>query len=165
MLKATEVQGLVFNTGWMQDGIWTYFASFYAHALLWQGEGQKAARLLYEFANHAAPTMVWREEQKPVGEGHEEVGDMPHNWASAEFIRLAVHVPALDRGDELHLLEGLPPKWLGPGMKTALNGVATPFGDLYLNLNVDCDGETATLSVKPLNEMQSDYGASSKWEH
>ncbi|MBN1480685.1 hypothetical protein JXA70_10465 [candidate division KSB1 bacterium] len=152
MLKTTEVQGMVFNTGWMQDGIWTYFASFYGHALLWQGEGQKAVRVLYDFANHAAPTMVWREEQKPVGQGHEEVGDMPHNWASAEFIRLAIHVLALDRGDELHLLEGLPPQWLGPGMETALNGVATPFGDLFLNLKIDRTGETATLSVEPLKE-------------
>lgn len=152
MLKATEVQGMVYNTGWMQDGIWTYFASFYGHALLWQGEGQKAARLLYDFANHAAPTMVWREEQKPVGKGHEEVGDMPHNWASAEFIRLAIHLLALDRGDELHLLEGLPPNWLGADMETALNGVATPFGDLYLNLKVDPVGETAMLSIQPLQE-------------
>ena len=39
---------------------------------------------------------------------------MPHNWASAEFIRLTVHLLALDRGDELHLLEGLPPSGSGP---------------------------------------------------
>ena len=128
MLKANEVQGLIFNTGWMNDGIWTYFASFYAHALLWQGQGAKAAKILYDFANHAVPTMVWREEQKPLGKGNKEVGDMPHNWASAEFIRLTVHLLELDRGDELHLLEGLPREWLRPGMVTRLNGVATPFG-------------------------------------
>jgi len=33
-------------------------------------------------ANHAVPTLVWREEQKPVGKGNEEVGDMPHNCYS-----------------------------------------------------------------------------------
>ncbi len=33
---------------------------------------------------------------------------MPHNWASAEFIRLVRHLLILERGDELHLLEGLP---------------------------------------------------------
>ena len=62
MLRGTEVEGLVFDTGWMHEGIWTYFASFYGHALLWQGDGQKAAKVLYDFANHAAPTLVWREE-------------------------------------------------------------------------------------------------------
>jgi len=150
MLRATEVQGLVFDTGWMKDGIWTYFASFYGHALLWQGEGQKAARVLYDFANHAVPTLVWREEQKPVGKGNDEVGDMPHNWASAEFIRLTVHLLALDRGDELHLLEGLPRQWAGPGMVTQLKGIATPFGPLNLRVEADKLGRQLTVSVKPL---------------
>ena len=90
MLRATKVEGMVFDTGWMKDGIWTYFASFYGHAALWMGHGDEAAQVLYDFANHAVPTRVWREEQKPLGKGIEEVGDMPHNWASAEFIRLAV---------------------------------------------------------------------------
>ena len=43
---------------------------------------------------------------------------MPHNWASAEFIRLAVHLLALDRGQEMHLFEGLPTQWTKPGMVT-----------------------------------------------
>ncbi len=50
-------------------------------------------------------------EQSLVGESFRKVGDMPHNWASAEFIRLVVDLLALDRGDELHLLEGFP--WCG----------------------------------------------------
>jgi hypothetical protein len=75
---------------------------------------------------------------------------MPHNWASAEFIRLTVHLLALDRGDELHLLEGIPSEWLGPGMVTELNGVATPFGPLRMTVRVDRKGESAVLSVKPL---------------
>ena len=39
---------------------------------------------------------------------------MPHNWASAEFIRLVIHLLALDRGDELHLLEGFPARGRDP---------------------------------------------------
>ena len=150
MLRATKVEGLVFDTGWMKDGIWTYFASFYGHAALWMGHGNEAAQVLYDFANHAAPTRVWREEQKPLGKGVEEVGDMPHNWASAEFIRLAAHLLELDRGDELHLLEGMPAEWLKAGMVTRLNGVLTPFGPLRMTVQVDREGKTATLAVKPL---------------
>ncbi len=108
MLEATEREGMVYGTGWDATGIWNYFASFYGHAWLWQGNGPKAAQTLYAFANHACPTLVWREEQSLVGESFRKVGDMPHNWASAEFIRLVVHLLALDRGDELHLLEGFP---------------------------------------------------------
>ena len=80
--------------------------------------GQRPARrrsVLYAYANHAAPVLDWREEQSLRGEPYKKVGDMPHNWASAEFIRLAVHLLALDRGDELHLLEGMPAQWLGAG--------------------------------------------------
>ena len=150
MLRATKVEGMIFDTGWMQNGLWTYFASFYGHAALWMGDGAEAAEVLYAFANHASPTRVWREEQKPIGRGNDEVGDMPHNWASAEFIRLAAHLLELDRGDELHLLEGFPRAWAGPGMLTKLNGVLTPFGPLHLTVQASPDGQTATLEVKPL---------------
>lgn len=147
MLHDTKVQGLVLDTGWMKDGLWTYFASFYGHAQLWQGHGREAAELLYDFARHAAPTRVWREEQKPLGQEVEEVGDMPHNWASAEFIRLATHLLELDRGDELHLLEGFPREWAGPGMVTRLNGVLTPFGPLHLEVQIAADGKSATVRL------------------
>jgi hypothetical protein len=150
MLEATEREGMVYGTGWDATGIWNYFASFYGHAWLWEGNGRKAARVLAAFANHAAPTLVWREEQSLRGEKFKKVGDMPHNWASAEFIRLTIHLLALDRGDELHLLEGLPREWTGPGMVTRLNGVATPFGPLDMTVQTDKKGAKATVSVKPL---------------
>jgi hypothetical protein len=150
MLEATEREGMVFGTGWDAAGIWNYFASFYGHAWLWQGSGRRAAKVLYAYANHAAPVLDWREEQSLKGERFRKVGDMPHNWASAEFIRLAVHLLALDRGDEMHLLEGMPAEWYGPGMVTKLNGIATPFGPLHLTVRVQKDGKTAVLAVKPL---------------
>jgi hypothetical protein len=129
-------------------GLWNYFASFYGHALLWQGDGAKAAQVLYDFANHACPVLDWREEQTPTGKGNDKCGDMPHNWASAEFIRLTVHLLALDRGNELHLLEGLPREWTRPGMVTRLTGVCTPFGPLHLELCVAGDGKTAHLQAR-----------------
>jgi hypothetical protein len=150
MLEATERQGMVYGTGWDATGIWNYFASFYAHALLWQGNGRKAAQVLRAYANHASPTLVWREEQSLKGQPFRKVGDMPHNWASAEFIRLTVHLLALDRGDELHLLEGFPREWAGPLETTRLRGIATPFGPLDMTVAADPEGKTATIEVKPL---------------
>lgn len=150
MLEATEREGMVYGTGWDATGIWNYFASFYGHAWLWQGQGRKAAQVLYAYANHASPTCVWREEQSLRGETFKKVGDMPHNWASAEFIRLVIHCLALDRGEELHLLEGFPPEWCGPGMVTQLNGVATPFGPLHLQVTASADARTLTLALQPL---------------
>ena len=152
MLEATEREGMVYGTGWDATGIWNYFASFYGHAWLWQGNGRKASHVLYAFANHAAPVLDWREEQSLKGEKFKKVGDMPHNWASAEFIRLTVHLLALDRGDELHLFEGLPQEWTKPGMTTRLTGIATPFGRLTMALTVGTDGKTARLQVEPLSD-------------
>jgi hypothetical protein len=150
MLEATEREGMVYGTGWDATGIWNYFASFYGHAWLWLGNGNKAAQVLFAFANHAAPILAWREEQSLKGEPFKAVGDMPHNWASAEFIRLAVHLLALDRGNELHLFEGLPKAWTAPASLTRLNGVATPFGPLTMELKVSDDGRSAHLRVEPL---------------
>jgi len=152
MLEATEREDMVYGTGWDATGIWNYFASFYGHAWLWQGNGPKAARVLRAFGNHASPTLVWREEQSLKGAPFKKVGDMPHNWASAEFIRLAIHLIALDRGDELHLFEGLPRGWTGPGMTTRLNGIATPFGALTLELKVAANGKSARLHIDPLSD-------------
>ncbi|MGD0899612.1 MAG: hypothetical protein ABR915_17415 [Thermoguttaceae bacterium] len=149
MLRAAECEGLVRDTGWAPAGIWTYFGSFYAHAWLWNGDGQKAARTLYAFANHASPLLAWREEQMPVGEGNKPVGDMPHNWASAEFIRLVRHLIVLERGDELHLLEGVPPAWLVPGKSLRLKDVLTEFGPISLELRLAADGREAVLTLDP----------------
>ena len=154
MLEATEREGMVYGTGWDAAGIWNYFASFYGHAWLWQGDGRKAARILYAYANHAAPVLDWREEQSLRGEPYRKVGDMPHNWASAEFIRLTIHLLELDRGDELHLFEGLPLAWTQPGMDTRLNGVATPFGNLAMRLKIAAGGKTARLRVEPLSDAR-----------
>lgn len=149
MLRSVENQGLVFDTGWLKEGIWTYFASFYGHAWLWLGDGDKAARTLYAFGNHASPLLCWREEQMPVDRGEQVVGDMPHNWASAEFIRLTRHCLALERGSELHLFEGFSAKWAQPGAVTKMQGIVTEFGPLSLQFRVAKNGTTGELRLWP----------------
>jgi GH15 family glucan-1,4-alpha-glucosidase len=149
MLRANECEGLVYGTGWINAGVWNYFGSFYAHAWLWTGRGQKAAETLYQFGNHASPLLVWREEQSPQAHGREICGDMPHNWASAEFIRLVRHLLVLERGEELHLCEGLPAAWIRPGAVTRVHGTLTEFGPVSLELRVSADGRAASLHLDP----------------
>jgi hypothetical protein len=149
MLRAVEAEGLIQDTGWLKDGIWNYFGSFYGHAWLWLGDGDKAARTLYAFGNHASPLLCWREEQQLVGSGPQVVGDMPHNWASAEFIRLVRHALLLEREDALHLFEGLPAVWARPGTLLRVNDVLTEFGPTSLELRVRKDGSAADLSLTP----------------
>ena len=148
MLDATEKEGLIFGTGWLPDGVWNYAASFYGHAHLWLGHGRKAAATLYAFGNHASPLLCWREEQNLVGRAERYCGDMPHNWASAEFIRLTRHLLILERGRELHLLEGLPAAWTRPGNRTELKNVPTSFGEMSVALEVRPDGDAADLKIE-----------------
>jgi hypothetical protein len=72
---------------------------------------------------------------------------MPHNWASGEFIRLVRHLVILERGGELHLLEGLPRSWTKPGDALALRDIPTSFGPVSVGLRVDDTG--AELVVEP----------------
>jgi len=149
MLDANEKEGLIHGTGWLPEGVWNYAASFYGHAHLWLGHGRKAGATLYAFANHASPLLCWREEQNLVGAREEYCGDMPHNWASAEFIRLTRHCLLLERGQELHLLEGLPTTWTQPGRTTRLTQVPTSFGPVSLTLEVAPTGNSARLTCDP----------------
>lgn len=149
MLRAVESEGLVLDTGWLKQGLWTYFGGFYGNAWLWLGDGIKAAEVLYAFGNHASPLLCWREEQLRAGHGTEVVGDMPHNWASAEFIRLTRHCLALERGNELHLFEGFPPAWAKPGAVTRMQNIVTEFGPLSFEFRVAKDGRNGELKLTP----------------
>jgi len=156
MLETTLQEGMVVGTGWITEGLWNYFASFYGHAQLWLGNGDKAANSLYAFANHASTMFNWREEHNPRDLHSSYVGDMPHNWASAEFIRLATHLLQIDRGNTLHLLEGLPEEWIGPEMTTEINEMPTPFGPLSFTLKISKDGRYADMAVKALKDNCTD---------
>ncbi|MHB0956687.1 MAG: hypothetical protein ACYC0X_09215 [Pirellulaceae bacterium] len=154
MLDANQREGLIFGTGWIPDGIWNYAASFYGHAHLWLGHGPKAAATLYAFGNHASPLLCWREEQNPVGAPLSFVGDMPHNWGSAEFIRLVRHLVILERGQELHLFQGLPEAWGKSGSELRMIEVPTSFGEVSLALKVADDGRSVQLVVHPPGREQ-----------
>jgi hypothetical protein len=79
---------------------------------------------------------------------------MPDVLAAVEFIRMMGQLLAFDRGQELHLFEGLPPEWLRPGMVTRLNGMGTMFGPLTLELKIASDGKSAELKVAPLSNPE-----------
>ncbi|MHC4309829.1 MAG: hypothetical protein ACYSSN_07790 [Planctomycetota bacterium] len=149
MLDSNQQEGLIYGTGWLPDGIWNYAASFYGHAHIWLDHGKKAAATLYAFGNHACPLLCWREEQNPQGQKENQVGDMPHNWASAEFIRIVRHLLILERGDELHLLHGLPHAWTRPGNKTKMLDIPTSYGPLSLTLEMAEKGDSATIEITP----------------
>ena len=100
--------------------------------MLYAGHPDKAVDYLYAMANHAAPTRVWREEQSLAASDNADfVGDMPHNWASAEFVRLVRHLLVFERGETLELLPALPPEWLRPGAEVRVDRTPTRFGPCH----------------------------------
>jgi hypothetical protein len=138
-----DEEGIPASTGWLPyRSVWSYHASFAAHVWLYTGRPDKAIDYLYAFANHASPTRVWREEQSLTSTGNGQfVGDMPHNWASAEFIRLVRHLLVLERGETLALLPGLPPEWIKPGAIVRVVRTPTRFGPVTLNLSCPTEDE------------------------
>lgn len=151
-----DEEGFPIETGWLPyKAMWNYAASFNAHVWLYAGRPDKAVDYLYAFANHATPTRVWREEQSLRGSQHgQKVGDMPHNWASAEFIRLVRNLLVFERGETLELLPGVPQEWLAPGATLRIE-TPTRFGTVKLRLQIDdhkrgeLEIETDTASANP----------------
>jgi hypothetical protein len=142
-----DAEGIPATTGWLPwQALWTYAASFAAHAWLYAGRPDKAVDYLYAFANHAAPTRVWREEQPLAGTGGIQVcGDMPHNWASAEFVRLVRHLLVFERGPGLDVLHGVPAEWWHDGARIVQPSSPTAHGPVGVQVRVV--GRSAYVSV------------------
>jgi hypothetical protein len=109
LMQACTKEDIPAETGWIpHEGVWNYNAAFVAHVYLWAGAADWARRTFHGFLNHATPLYCWREEQPLRGSltaGY--VGDMPHNWASAECVLYLRHMLALEDGDSLRLLAGV----------------------------------------------------------
>jgi len=130
------------ETGWLpHGGLWTYNAPFVAHAYLWSGETAWARRTFHGFLNHASPLYCWREEQPLRGStvaGY--VGDMPHNWASAECVLFLRHMLALEDGAALRLLEGVGAEHLAAREPFRLKQTPTRFGRINVELTPQGSG-------------------------
>jgi hypothetical protein len=139
LMQACIKEDVPIETGWLpHEGLWTYDAAFSAHAHLWAGLRDRALSLFHGFLNHATPLHVWREEQPVRGAlvgGY--VGDMPHNWASAECVLFLRHMVALEDGDALRLLSGIGAQQLAFGEPFALQQTPTRFGLLDLKFEPD----------------------------
>ncbi|MCW5980845.1 MAG: hypothetical protein KIT09_22380 [Bryobacteraceae bacterium] len=124
------------ETGWLpHEGVWNYNAAFVAHVYLWAGLREWARAAFHGFLNHATPLYCWREEQPVRGSlVARYIGDMPHNWASAECALYLRHMLALEDGKTLRLLAGIGAPELAAGEPYALTGSPTRFGRVGLRL-------------------------------
>lgn len=109
LMKAVTAEDIPAETGWLtNESVWPYNAPIVAQVFLWAGLRDLARKTFIGFLNHASPLYAWREEQSlKTSKTEQYIGDMPHNWASAELIRYLRHMIILEDGDDLRLLNGL----------------------------------------------------------
>ncbi len=134
LMQAVTKENIPAETGWIQhQGVWNYNAAFVAEVYLWLGMKQAAHDTFIGFLNHASPQYCWREEQ-PLQNAlvGSYVGDMPHNWASAECIRYTRHMLALEDATHLRLLAGITDGELAQQKEYDLTATPTRFGRLNL---------------------------------
>lgn len=136
LMQAVTKEDIPAETGWAQhEAVWAYNSAFVAEVYLWLGIKQAAHDTFIGFLNHASPQYCWREEQ-PLQNAlvGSYVGDMPHNWASAECIRYTRHMLALEDASHLRLLAGITNGELAPRKEYILTATPTRFGRLNLRL-------------------------------
>ena len=136
LMQAATREDVPGETGWITNGgLWTYNAAFVAHVYLWAGLADWARLTFNGFLNHATPLYCWREEQPFRGSlsaGY--VGDMPHNWASAECVLYLRHMLALEDGPNLRLLAGIGAPELAAREPFEIKNTPTRFGRVSLRL-------------------------------
>jgi len=136
LMQSCAQEDIPAETGWLpHGGVWNYNAGFVAHVYLWAGMPEWARLTFTGFLNHAAPLYCWREEQPLRGSlTADYVGDMPHNWASAECILYLRHMLALEDGQTLRLLAAIGDPELAAGEPFSLVQTPTRFGRLDMTL-------------------------------
>jgi hypothetical protein len=136
LMQACTQEDIPAETGWLpHGGVWNYNAAFVAHVYLWAGLADWARSTFTGFLNHASPLYCWREEQPVHGSltaGY--VGDMPHNWASAECVLYLRHMLALEDGRDLRLLAGVGDFELASAEPLSVTQSPTRFGRIDLTL-------------------------------
>lgn len=136
LMQAITQEDVPVETGWLpHEGLWNYDACFAAHACLWAGAREFALSTFRGFLNHATPLYCWREEQplrNALTGGY--VGDMPHNWASAECILFLRHMLVLEDAGRLRLLEGIDEEEMTPREPFAVTNTPTRFGRVSVSL-------------------------------
>lgn len=143
LMQASTQEDIPAETGWLpHGGVWNYNAAFAAHVYLWAGQSDWARSTFTGYLNHASPLYCWREEQPLRGSlSASYVGDMPHNWASAECILYLRHMLALEDGRDLRLLAGVGDFELASDDPIRIGQSPTRFGRIDLSLE-PLDGHT-----------------------
>ena len=82
------------------------------------------------------PEVVWKDPRSP-----RFLGDLPHAWVAAEYIRSVLDLFAYDREADQSLVigAGIPKEWTGPLGYVDVFGLRTPYGPLAYTVTRQAD--------------------------
>ncbi|GMU19905.1 MAG: hypothetical protein AMXMBFR13_00090 [Phycisphaerae bacterium] len=133
---------------WHAGQPWPYATLELAHCYLNLGQIDRAFKMLrWTLDNQSAPGVYgWAE----VADGRSKLflgGDIPHGWASAEYVSLVRDMLVREVGDALHLAAGVPEQWLAHGQRVEVERALTHFGRIGFRLTSQADKGEIELSM------------------
>ena len=85
------------------------------------------------------------------------LGDMPHTWVGAEYVRAVIGMLMHEEDDRLDLLPGVPPDWVaGDGLR--IDRLPTAFGELSMSARQD--ESTLRIALAPTLNASTELGVS-----
>jgi len=124
---------------WLGPIIHPYMSTFVTQNDLIRGKRDRVVRDLYGYLLHTSSSHAFGE----VVDADKKLAwndTIPHLWATAQYIILLRNLLALEVGDELRLLPGVPPAWLLPGKQIRMEDAPTQFGPMSMWVDATTDG-------------------------
>ncbi len=138
-------EGTIRWAGSKEPAIHPYLSSYTTMASLLRGEHDQFVEefywyLLHSTATHAFPEGIF------FGRRFAWSDTIPHATGAANFAFLLRHALIHERGDELHLLLGVPDWWLEKGREIRVEEAPTHFGPINLRVRGTATGVEVKLT-------------------
>ncbi|MHB9107477.1 MAG: hypothetical protein ACYDCO_10520 [Armatimonadota bacterium] len=118
-----------------------------SETFLRRGEDAEAVRDLYGVLLHTTAAHA-SAEGVDTG-GRRDFNCTPHNWFSAKLVRFIRDLLVYEAGNRLHLLAGLSPAWMQPGMTVGIAGAPTELGTITFHAVMRQGGMDLTVDFAP----------------
>ncbi len=125
--------------------LWTYITADWGLALLARGEWQRAFTLFEGYRKVATPLNSWWEEYWI--DTKIPSGDCPHGWAAGQYIMWLRGMVAMEVGQRLELLRGVPPQWYVAGKPIEAKALPLRMGTLNKLVVTTATDGTRTVEV------------------